>query len=302
MTERTTKLHASGMTFPEGPRWHDGCLYLVDHLDGHVYLLGDDGLELLAEVPGHPSGMGWGPDGEHLIVSMHDRRILALADGELTEKASLGEMVPGPLNEMVVGPTGYAYVGNFGSELTEGEPLTPTVLVRVEPDGSAWVAADDLVFPNGTVITPDGRTLIVAETFALRLTAFDIEEDGSLSNRRVWASFGTPPVTPYDLATVADDVRAIGGVLPDGIALDAEGAIWVADALGTEALRVVEGGEIVDRVPTGDLGSYALALGGEDRRTLYICANKPVGEINPGVDREGCLLSCEVDVPGAGWP
>jgi sugar lactone lactonase YvrE len=302
LTLHATELLAQGMAFPEGPRWHDGRLYLVDHLLGHVYLLGDSGLETLVELSAGASGMGWTPAGDHLIVSMHDRRIVRFVDGELVETTALGEMVPGPLNEMVVGPRGDAFVGNFGSELSAGEPLTPTVLVRVEPDGSAWVAADDLVFPNGMVISEDGGTLIVAETFALRLSAFDIGEDGSLSNRRVWASFGEPPALPFDFEAGADVVREAGGVLPDGIALDAEGAVWVADPLGTDVLRVVEAGEVVDRVPIGDLGSYAVALGGEDRRTLYICANRRFDEIDPGVDRAGCLLSCRVEVPGAGWP
>lgn len=294
---------AEGLTFPEGPRWHDGRLHLVDQLAARVYVLGAAGLETLAEVPGHPSGMGWTPGGDHLIVSMEDRRILRLgADGALTEHAALGGLVPGPLNEMTVGPDGRAWVGSFGSELAAGEPLTPTGLVRVDPDGSATVVAEDLVFPNGIVITPDGRTLIVAETFALRLSAFDVGEDGSLSNRRTWAQFGEAPGPPWDFEASAERARADGGALPDGIALDAEGAVWVSDPTGPAVLRVVEGGEVVDRVPTGELGSYAVALGGPDRRTLYVCANGRFGVLKPGVDRIGRLLACEVDVPGAGSP
>ncbi|ADB50361.1 SMP-30/gluconolactonase/LRE family protein [Conexibacter woesei] len=299
--ERDVRVLADGMAFPENPRWHDGRLYLCDHLLGRVHVLEDDGLRLLAEVPGQPSGMGWTPAGEHLVVSMNDRRLLRLAGGELHAWAQLGELVPGPLNDMVVGPGGRAYVGNFGSDLVGGEPFAPTVLVRVDPDGTAVVAAEDLSFPNGTVITPDGRTLIVAETYALRLTAFDVDSDGGLSNRRAWATFGDPIPLPERPERVYEHVLSAGATVPDGIALDAEGAVWVADPVGDAVLRVAEGGAILDRVPTGELGSYAVALGGANRRTLYVCANARLGTLKPGEDRLGRLLACAVEVPGAGW-
>lgn len=299
--ERAVHVLADGMAFPENPRWHDGRLYLCDHLLGRVHVLEDGRLGHLADVPGQPSGMGWTPAGEHLIASMNDHRIVRLADGELHEWAQLGGLVPGPLNDMVVGPGGRAYVGNFGSDLAAGEPFTPTVLVRVDPDGTAVVAAADLAFPNGTAITPDGRTLIVAETYALRLTAFDLDADGGLSNRRTWAAFGDPIPLPDTGERVYERVLRTGATVPDGIALDAAGAVWVADPIGDAVVRVAEGGAILDRVPTGELGSYAVALGGEDRRTLFICANARLGTLRPGEDRLGCLLACTVEVPGAGW-
>lgn len=299
--EREVVVLADGMAFPENPRWHDGRLYLCDHLLGRVHAYDEGRLRLLAELPQQPSGMGWTPAGEHLVVSMRDRRIVRLVDGESIEWARLGDLVPGPLNEMLVGPGGRAYVGNFGSDLAGGEPLTPTVLVRVDPDGTAVVAAEDLAFPNGTVITPDGRTLIVAESYALRLTAFDLDADGGLSNRRTWASFGDPPALPAPEGRVYEQVLAAGVTVPDGIALDAEGAVWVSDPAGSFVLRVAEGGAILDRVPTGELGSYAVALGGEDRRTLFVCANARIGTLKPGEDRLGRLLACRVEVPGAGW-
>ncbi|MFF5261756.1 SMP-30/gluconolactonase/LRE family protein [Actinomadura viridis] len=287
---------AEKLAFPEGPRWHDGRLYFVDHLDGHVNVVEPDGtVRLLATLPGGASGMGWRPDGTHLVVSMHDQRLVALGE-QVTEVAALGGLVGGPLNEMVVGGSGRAYVGNFGSDLTGGEPLTPTVLVRVDPDGSAVVAAENLVFPNGVVLTPDERTLIVAESFALRLTAFDVDENGGLSNRRVWASFGEAPSLDFG------EIVAQGTTIPDGIALDAEGAVWVSDPVGHEVIRVAEGGRVLDRIPTGELGSYAVALGGSEGRTLYICANARLGRIEPGIDRCGQVLTVEVDVPGAGRP
>jgi len=298
---REVRILADGMAFPENPRWHDGRLYFCDHLLARIHVVEQGRVEHLIDVPQQPSGMGWTPAGEHLVVSMKDRRLLRRADDELAEWADLGALAPGPLNDMVVGPGGRAYVGGFGSDLTGGEPIMPSALLRVDPDGTAVVAADELAFPNGTVITPDGRTLLVAESYGLCLTAFDVAADGGLSNRRTWASFGEPPALPAPLPEVYEQVIAADAIVPDGIALDAEGAVWVSNPVGGEVLRVAEGGAILDRVSTGELGSYAVALGGEDRRTLYICANARLGAIKPGEDRLGCLLACEVDVPGAGW-
>jgi len=298
---RDVQVVADGMAFPENPRWRDGRLYFSDHLLARINVVEDGRVAQLIEVPGQPAGMGWTPAGEHLVASMNDRRIVRVRDGELVEWAQLGALAPGPLNDMVVGPGGRAYVGSFGSDLMGGEPITPTVLVRVDPDGAAVVAAEDLAFPNGTAITSDGRTLVIAETYGLRLTAFDIGAGGELSNRRIWASFGEPPALPAPLPEVYAHVIDAGVTVPDGIALDADGAAWVADPVGGAVLRVVEGGTILDHVPIGALGSYAVALGGADRRTLYICANARLGALNPREDRLGCVLACRVDVPGAGW-
>jgi sugar lactone lactonase YvrE len=183
---------------------------------------------------------------------------------------------------MVVDAAGRAYVGNFGSDRHRGEPLRPACIARVDPDGSVSRAAEDLMFPNGTVITRDGRTLVVAETFANRLTAFDVAADGALSNRRVFAQ--------------------LGECFPDGICLDAEGAIWVADARSSRVLRVLEGG-VVERTVTLEAGRWAFAcmLGGADRRTLYVCTNTGSG---PTVadKTDGRVEAVRVEVPGAGLP
>jgi sugar lactone lactonase YvrE len=230
-------------------------------------------------------------------VSMRDRRVLRMRDGgEAEVHADLSELAPWHLNDMVVDAAGRAYVGNFGFDLMSGAPIVSTSVVRVDPDGGATVAADDLRFPNGTVIFPDGRTLVVAETLGGRLTAFDVEEDGSLSNRRVWAQLSEVPDT--------DDVMeliAAGGVAPDGIALDAEGAIWVADAVGARVIRVREGGEIVEEIAPGT-GVFACGLAGAEGRTLVMCAAPSFAEHERRDTREAQLLACEVDVPRAGLP
>ncbi|HUK06397.1 MAG TPA: SMP-30/gluconolactonase/LRE family protein [Stellaceae bacterium] len=271
-----------GLSFPEGPRWHEGRFYLSDFYTHRVLAVDLDGKsEVVALVPNRPSGLGWMPDGTLLVVSMVDRRLMRLAGGKLQSVADLGALATGPCNDMVVDASGRAYVGNFGYDRHAGEAARSTCIVRVDPDGKAVAAADDLVFPNGMVITPDARTLIAAETFADRLTAFDIAPGGDLSNRRIFAS--------------------LPGVAPDGICLDAEGAVWVADARGKQVLRVFAGGRIERRVALGERGAYACMLGGADRRTLFICTNSGAG---PGMaeKRDGRIETMRVDVPGAGLP
>jgi sugar lactone lactonase YvrE len=286
-----------GLSYLECPRWRDGRLWFSDFYTNRV--LATDGrgdIEVVAEVPNQPSGLGFLPDGRLLIVSMRDHRILVRAEsGQLTEHADLSGVVPAVLNDMVVDAQGGAYVGNFGFDLMGGEPLRDTTITRVAPDGTVATAAEGLSFPNGMVILPGG-VLVVAETFAGRLTAFDIGADGGLTNRRVWASFGEPPTT--------DDVETALGqiaVAPDGICADAEGAIWVADALHARLLRVREGGEIVDEL-SAKMGVYACMLGGEDGRTLFACAAPSFAEHERRPVREAELLAVEVEVPHAGLP
>jgi sugar lactone lactonase YvrE len=197
---------------------------------------------------------------------------------------------------MVVDEAGRAYVGNFGFDLMTLQPIRETAIIRVDPDGGAAVAADGLRFPNGTVIFPDGRTLVVAETIAGRLTAFDVGADGALSNRRVWAQL-SETVESEDMG----DVLSAGIIAPDGIALDAEGAIWAADALGGRVLRVREGGEIVEEIAPG-IGVFACGLAGAEGRTLVMCAAPSFAEHERRDTREAKLLACEVDVPRAGLP
>lgn len=288
------ELVADGLSFVEAPRWRDGRLYVSDFFTHRVVSLGLDGsLEEVCEVPGRPSGSGFLPDGSLLVVSMLDRRVLRLVDGRLVEHADLSGLAPYHLNDMLVDGAGRAYVGNFGWDRNADPRVQATVLLLVEPDGSARVAADGLVFPNGMALSADGRTLIVAETYASRISAFDVAPDGSLAGRRVWAGLADRPP-----ATTFPDVFTSGLPLPDGIALDAEGALWVADAAGRGATRMAEGGEVLERIPTGELTVYAVGFAGDDRRTLVLCAAPPFLEVDHTVERRGRVLTCRVDVPG----
>ena len=300
MPEREIRTVLDGMSYLECPRWHDGRLYLSDFYTQRVLAVDlEDGgePETVAQVPEQPSGLGWMPDGSMLVVSMRDRRVLRVRDGGLPEvHADLSGLAPWHLNDMVVDAEGRAYVGNFGFDIMSGATIRSTCVVRVDPDGSASVAADDLRFPNGAVILPDGRTLVVAETLASRLTAFDVGDDGSLGNRRVWAQLGETADTD-DMG----ELIAAGGVAPDGIALDAEGAIWAADALGGRVLRVREGGEVVEEVAPGT-GVFACGLAGAEGRTLVMCAAPSFAEHERRDTREAQLLACEVDVPRVGLP
>jgi sugar lactone lactonase YvrE len=271
------------LQFPEAPRWRDGRLWFSDFFRRCVFHVGMAGdLHRVVDVPGRPSGLGWRPDGTLLVVSMHDHRVLSLHDGELREAADLSAWVGGPCNDLVVDAAGRAYVGNFGFDLYARAEPRPTRLLRVDADGSVHVAAQDLLFPNGMAITPDGRTLLVAETWGHRLTAFEVAADGSLSGRREFAALGD-------------------GCFPDGLCLDAEGAVWVAAARGRRVLRVVEGRGVVQAIATGDHGSYACMLGGDDGRTLFVCTAPGVG---PAAEarREGRIEFTRVDVPHAGRP
>ncbi|MCK4863398.1 MAG: SMP-30/gluconolactonase/LRE family protein [Dehalococcoidales bacterium] len=295
-----TEVLLEGLTFGEGPRWHDGKLWFSDFYTNRVMTVGLDGkAETIVEVPGIPSGLGWLPDGRLLVVSMNDRRLLRLDPDELTEVADLSGLAPYPCNDMVVDQQGRAYIGHFGFDIGAGKPSAPASIIMVTPDGSARVVADDMYFPNGSVITPDGRTLIVAETGGARLTAFDIEADGSLVGRRVWAQLGE---AVNDKTSPADRDRIVAeSVFPDGICLDAENAIWVADASGNEAIRVREGGEVIDHV---ELSAKAVAcmLGGPDRRTLFITTAETSQPDEAKAKRSGRVEMVRVDVPGAGLP
>jgi|SRR5690606_19938684 len=280
MTTLTVLL--DGLHFPEGPRWHDGRLWFSDFYDHEVVAVDLDGRrETIVRVPEQPSGLGWLPDGRLLVVSMKDRKVMRLDPDGLVVHADLGQLAAFHCNDMVVDADGRAYVGNFGFNHYAGEEPKGAALIRVEPDGTAAVAAEGLMFPNGTVITPDGGTLIVGETRGKRLTAFDRAADGTLSNQRLWAN-----LDPH---------------YPDGICLDDEGAVWVADPRNNVVLRVREGGKILDRISTGELGAFACMLGGEDRRTLFVCTAEMSG---PGAAeiRSGRIECARVSVAGAGLP
>ncbi len=293
----TPRLLARGLSFLEGPRWHHDRLYASDLYSRRVLAFEADGTyEEICSVPGQPSGLGFLPDDSLLVVSMLDRRLLRLEGSRLAEVADLSPLAPWHCNDMVVDQVGRAYIGNFGFDDGADGPMRATDLVCVQPDGTATVAAGGLLFPNGMVITPARDRLLVAETFACRISSFDMAGDGGLSNRRTWASF-----TPRVEGTVAATLAA-GGVLPDGMALDAEGALWIGDAAGRGALRVGAGGKILTSVATGELAVYAVALGGADRRTLFMCAAPPLPHGRPRSEQRAVLLACQVTVPGAGIP
>jgi sugar lactone lactonase YvrE len=242
----------------------------------------DDGgnAETVVEVPQQPSGLGWLPDGRMLVVSMVDRKVLRLDGDTLALHADLSTLAPANCNDMAVDGRGRAYVGNFGFDMYAGEPWRKTNIIAVDPDGRAWVAAEEMSFPNGPVVTPDNHTLIVGESTGARLTAFDIAADGSLSNRRVWAS-----------------LRELGAT-PDGICRDSEGAIWVACPASNRCVRVAEGGTLLDEVPIGR-GTFACALGGADGHTLFICTADDHEPAAARSARSGRIETIRVDVPAA---
>jgi len=276
-----------GLYFVDGLRWHQSRMWFSDFFGHAVYSVDTEGRKRLeAEVPNQPSGLGWLPDGRLLVVSMVDRTVLRREpDGTLVRHGDLAPWATFHGNEMVVDSQGRAYVGNFGFDLyafAEGklQPST-TSLVRVDPDGSSHEAAADLAFPNGSVITPDGRTLIIAESMAARLTAFEIAGDGTLSDRREWAP--------------------LGSCAPDGICLDAEGCVWVANATAPECIRIEEGGRVLDRVMTSE-PCFACMLGGIDRRTLYLATAPSAVQSEASLDPKGKIEQVRVAIPGAGLP
>jgi len=290
---RETRVLAQGIYFGEGPRWRHDRLWFSDFYAKavkSVSLAGD--LRSEFEIDDRPSGLGWTPDGSMLIVSMTKRQLLRRSPtGEISLHADLSGLATFHCNDMVVDASGGAYVGNFGFDLdAEMEKRGaqgviadhPTAkLARVSPGGVVSVAAEDMHFPNGSVITPDGKTLIVGETLGGALTAFDIGADGALSARRVWAS--TLPR------------------VPDGIALDANGAIWIANPIAPECARIAQGGEVLEVIDTGQ-PCYACMLGGEDGRTLFMLTAKSSIAHEAAASPSGQLLIATVDAPRAGLP
>jgi sugar lactone lactonase YvrE len=280
---RTLKTLLDGLAFPEGPRWRGGRLWFSDMHAHEVVAMAPDGArETVFKAEGPVSGLGWLPDGRMLVVSMQDRRLLRIEkDGSAVTHGDLSGVATGNCNDMVVDAAGRAYVGNFGDGYPRG-PVQPAKMARVDPDGRVSVAADELVFPNGAVITPDGKTLVVGETFAGRMTAYDVAADGGLSNRRVWGALPQ-------------------GAVPDGCCLDAEGAIWIASPTTNDVIRLAEGGEVKERI-TADQGVYACMLGGDERQTLYLLTCASSDPAACAADRTGRIEAVEVDVPGAGLP
>jgi len=290
---RATRILSDGVYFGEGPRWRDGRLWFSDFLAHAVKSVSPDG-DLRTEfvIDDQPSGLGWMPDGSMLIVSMTKRHVLRRSTASVIGvHADLSHIAAFHCNDMVVEPSGGAFVGNFGFDLdhemtTRGRRQVyadhPTAqLAYVAPNGEASVAASEMHFPNGSVITPDGKTLIVGETLGGCLTAFDLGAGGALSNRRVWAT--TLP-------------RA-----PDGITLDADGAIWIASPGTPECVRIAPGGKVLEVIDTGQ-PCYACMLGGDDGRTLFMLTAPPANAIDRAGPPAGKLLVAEVEAPHAGFP
>jgi len=273
----------TGLALGESPRWHDGRLWVSDWVAQEVIAVDLDGKhDVMARVPSFPACIDWLPDGRLLVVSGGEARLLRMEpDGTLATHADLRGLDRPPWNDIVVDGRGNAYVNSTGFDFPGGEFATG-IIALVTPDGVARQVADGTAFANGMAVTPDNSTLILAESYGNRLTAFDIAPDGGLSNRRVWAD--------------------LDGHFPDGICLDAEGAVWYADVPNRCCVRVREGGEVLQRVQF-DLGCFACMLGGPDRTTLFVVAAEWSGpEGMSGTEPTGRVLAVDVEVPGAGWP
>jgi sugar lactone lactonase YvrE len=271
----------TGIGLGESPRWHEGRVWYADWNAHEVIAVdGEDRSEVILRVSGMPLCFDWLPDGRMLVVSAADGLLLRREpDGSLVTHADLTGLSRHPWNDIVVDGRGNAYVGNIGFDFPAGE-VTTGILALVTPDGSARQVADGLEFPNGVVVTPDNATLIIAESYGNRLTAFDIAADGSLSNRHVWAS--------------------LGDGVPDGICLDAEHAVWYADVPNKRCVRVAEGGDVLQSVEM-DRGCFACMLGGADGRTLFVVTAEWPAAMTPG-SRTGKLLSVKAPVRRVGWP
>jgi len=295
MTTRTPELLVDNLFFPEGPRWRvdgDGVgkLWFSDVLAKGIKTVDLTGnLQSVAAVPEMPSGLGWWPDGTFVAVSLDGKLNTIGDDGTVTPVADMFALDGFSCNDMVVDAHGRSYIGSF-QELDEMRHPGPgnmpgfSHIILVQPNGAARIVADRMTFPNGPVVSPDGRTYIVAETFANRLTAFDIEDDGSLTNRRVWADIGAPT---------------------DGITMDEEGCLWVAVPYYIYGgpggfVRVREGGEIVDRIDVDGVASYACTLGGPEMKTLFLCQSTLMGRER--YQGDGRIMVVDVDVPGTGGP
>jgi sugar lactone lactonase YvrE len=281
---------AEGLAFPESPRWHDGRLWLSEKRAGRVLAIDTrseatgGNVSVVAHVDGEPGGLGWAPDGALLVVAMARRAIvevtLDLAGGGPGNQelwADLAAITTCRCNDMVVDQCGNSYVGDFGYDLLGGAAPAPGVLALARPDGTVSIAADGLHFPNGCVITGSGE-LVVAESAANRLTAFTIDRDGGLTRRRLWAD--------------------LGATVPDGICLDAEGAIWVADPLHDAVVRVADGGEVLASMATSQ-GAFACELGGDDGRSLFVCTFDAKASASPDPQPVGRVEMIRVEVPAA---
>lgn len=276
----------TGLKFTESPRWCNGKLWFIDIHDKRIKTVDLTGsVATVLELPFIPNAFGLTPVGTIVVGDAFQRRIHRAAGAALQQVADISDITNFCLSDGIVDGKGRLYVGDIGYNFVDpaATPVETCVIVLVGPDGRASVVADKLFFPNGMVITPDGRTLIVGETLGHRLTAFDIQGDGSLTNRRVWAQLPA-------------------SVGPDGICLDAEGAVWCANPEGKDSVvRVREGGEITDRIKV-DTHAYAVMLGGPERRHLFICASGSHDPAEIHRNPSASFQVVEANVPGAGIP
>jgi sugar lactone lactonase YvrE len=277
----------TGLALGESPRWHHGRLWFADWGAQEIVTVDLEGhRERVAGVASFPFSIDWLPDGRLLVVSSSTRQLLRMdPDGSLVPHAELGALSQKPWNEIVVDGRGNAYLNNIGFDFPGGE-VTTGIVALVTAEGLVRQVADDVAFPNGMVVTPDNSTLIVAESYANRLTAFDIAADGDLSNRRVWAD--------------------LDAGVPDGICLDADGAVWYADVPNQRCVRVREGGEVLQTVDAG-LGCFACMLGGAGSkvgagRTLFVMAAEWPAAMDPTGPRTGRVLTAAAPAGGVGWP
>ena len=275
----------TGLTFGEQPRWHEDRLWFSDWGTQEVIAVDLDGnSEMILRAPSFPCCVDWLPDGRLLVVSARDGLLLRReTDGALVTHGDVSGLSDPPAgNELVVDGRGNAYLNGGGFNLMAGEAFAPGIVAMIRPDGSARQVAEGLSFPNGMLVMPDAQTLIVAESYANRLTAFEIAADGGLSNRRVWAE--------------------LGDGVPDSICADTENAVWYADVPNKRCVRVRERGEVLDTVQL-DRGCFACALGGPDRRALFMIATEWNGPANMFQGpRTGQVLVTRAPAPGAGWP
>ncbi|MES9943063.1 MAG: gluconokinase, GntK/IdnK-type [Candidatus Thiodiazotropha sp. 6PLUC2] len=273
-TPSQTQLLLDGLMFPEAPRWRDGWLWFTDQHAQQVVRVNLQGeSETIATLDDLPGGLGWLPDGRMLVVSMTKRQVLVLVNGKLEPYADLSSLASFHCNDMLVDNLGRAYVGNFGFDLHGGAAQATAELVMVEPDGKPRVVAEDLLFPNGCALSPNGSTLLVAETFASRISAFDVEADGSLTNRRIWAE--------------------LNGAYPDGIALDAQNNLWIAAPNLSRLLLVKQGGERLREIePVGD--PYACMVVGEKSSRLFITSSESDDPIEARSLRSGRIETVDL--------
>jgi sugar lactone lactonase YvrE len=290
------KVLATGFYLLEAPRWFDNQLFVSDFFGLRVIKFPSPvtGVhETYCVIPGQPSGLGFAKDGSLRIVSMLDRKLFKWDGLELELVADLSGYFKTEANDMAMDEDGRCYIGSFGLAHFDSTNLEASPLLRVDIDGSVTVAAENLTFPNGIVFSEDGKTLYVAETYIGRVTSFSVLENGQLGERKTWRQFGTvPPVMEIKSATEHLPI------LPDGLALDSEGAIWVADAKGHGISRVLPSGETVEFVETGNLSVYAATFGGPEMKTLFLCCAPPVESYNPRTSKRSVLMSYKGSVVG----